>query len=91
MSIKYHSYTLDKQNDEMMNISCRIMQHPLQTLAEKMTNTIYRAAKVCSYQSVSTDKITEYHGEIHSFTYSSVYLMHESSHSISKTPYIIRQ
>jgi hypothetical protein len=22
---------------------------PLQTLAEKMTNTIYRAAKVCSY------------------------------------------
>jgi hypothetical protein len=31
----------------------------LQTLAEKMTNTIYRAAKVCSYQSVSTDKITD--------------------------------
>ena len=77
--------------DYWVNISLPDHAAELQTLAEKMSNTIYRAAKVCSYQSVSTDKITEYHGEIYSFTYSSVYLMHESSHSISKTPYIIRQ
>ena len=46
----------------MMNVSDylpSIMQLELQTLAEKMTNTIYRAAKVYSYQSVDTDKITD--------------------------------
>ena len=37
----------------------KILAAPLQTLAEKMSNTIYRAAKVCSYQSVDTDKITD--------------------------------
>ena len=46
-----------------MNISdliiCRILAAKLQTLAEKMSNTIYRAAKVCSYQPVDTDKITD--------------------------------
>jgi hypothetical protein len=55
----------------------KILAAELQTLAEKMTNTIYRAAKVCSYQSASADKITEYFGEIYSFTYSSIYLMYD--------------
>ena len=49
----------------------------LQTLAEKMTNTIYRAAKVCSYQSADADKLLIYLGKIHSFIYPSVYLMYE--------------
>ena len=57
MSIKYHSYTLDKQNDEMMNISCRIMQRMLQTLAALYIVFVIFSAKVCSYQSVGTDEL----------------------------------
>ena len=49
----------------------------LQTLAEKIANTIYRAAKVCSYQSAYADKLLIYHGDIHSFTYSSINLMYD--------------
>ena len=45
----------------------------LQTLAEKMTNTIYRAAKVCSYQSAYADKLLIYHGK-DTFIHSAVYL-----------------
>ena len=41
----------------------KILAAPLQTLAEKMSNTIYRAAKVCSYQSASADKLLIYHGK----------------------------
>jgi hypothetical protein len=46
----YH--TLDKQKSKWMNISdliiCQDKAAPLQTLAEKIANTICRAAKVCS-------------------------------------------
>ena len=49
----------------------------LQTLAEKMTNTIYRAAKVCSYQSAYADKLLLYLGKIYSLIHHSVYLMYE--------------
>ena len=49
----------------------------LQTLAEKIANTIYRAAKVSSYQSAYADKLLIYHGKIYSFIYPSVYLMYE--------------
>ena len=49
----------------------------LQTLAEKMPNTIYRAAKVCSYQSASADKLLIYLGKIYSLIQPSVYLMYE--------------
>ena len=55
----------------------KILAAQLQTLAEKIANTIYRAAKVCSYQSAYADKLLIYHGDIHSFTYSSVYLMYD--------------
>ena len=81
MRIKYQSHTLDKQQSKKMNVSdliiCQILAASLQTLAEKMSNTIYRAAKVCSYQSVSTDKLPIYHGDIHSLFHPSVYLMYE--------------
>ena len=43
----------------------------LQTLAEKMSNTIYRAAKVCS-------RAAGYLAKIHSFIHPSVYLMYEN-------------
>ena len=49
MRIKYQSHTLDKQKDEIMNIILPDIAAELQTLAEKMSNTIYRAAKVCSF------------------------------------------
>ena len=53
MRIKYQFHTLDKQKDEIMNISWSDYlpdyAAPLQTLAEKIANTIYRAAKVCSF------------------------------------------
>ena len=53
MRIKYQSHTLDKQKNEMMIypglIFAKYLAVKLQTLAEKMTNTIYRAAKVCSF------------------------------------------
>ena len=42
-----------------------------------MTNTIYRAAKVCSYQSADADKLLIYLGKIHSLFHPSVYLMYE--------------
>ena len=65
-----------------MNISHRlfakILAAELQTLAEKMTNTIYRAAKVCSYQSASADKLLKYLGKIYSLFHPSVYLMYET-------------
>jgi len=48
MRIKYQSHTLDKQKYEIMNVFCQDIAAQLQTLAEKMSNTIYRAAKVCS-------------------------------------------
>ena len=64
-----------------MNISdliiCQDYAAELQTLAEKMTNTIYRAAKVCSYQSASADKLLIYHGKIYSLTFLSIHLMYE--------------
>ena len=41
----------------------KILAASLQTLAEKMSNTIYRAAKVCSYQSAYADKLLIYHGK----------------------------
>ena len=49
----------------------------LQTLAEKMSNTIYRAAKVCSYQSADADKLLKYLAKIYSLFRLSVYLMYE--------------
>ena len=55
-----------------MNVSLPDYAAELQTLAEKMTNTIYRAAKVCSYQSASADKLLKYHGK-DIFTYFSFY------------------
>ena len=63
-----------------MNIILPDIAAPLQTLAEKMTNTIYRAAKVCSYQSASADKLLIYLGKIHSLFHPSVYLMYEMNH-----------
>ena len=58
MSIKYHSYTLDKQNDEMMNVSLpRYKQRMLQTLAALYIVLVIFSAKVCSYQSVGTDEL----------------------------------
>ncbi len=75
MRIKYQSHTLDKQKNEMMIypglIFAKIYAAPLQTLAEKMTNTIYRAAKVCSSAAYILAKI-------HSFIHPSVYLMYEN-------------
>jgi hypothetical protein len=46
---------------------------PLQTLAEKIANTIYRAAKVCS-------GAAGYLAKIHSLFRLSVYLMYEMNH-----------
>jgi hypothetical protein len=51
----------------------------LQTLAEKMSNTIYRAAKVCSYQSVDTDKLLIFFAKIYSLTFLSIHLMYKIS------------
>ena len=63
MRIKYQSHTLDKQKDEIMNIILPDIAAELQTLAEKIANTIYRAAKVCSYQSADADKLLIYLGK----------------------------
>ena len=49
----------------------------LQTLAEKIANTIYRAAKVCSYQSASADKLLLYHGKDTFFFPPSIHLMYK--------------
>ena len=54
------------------------MQHQLQTLAEKMSNTIYRAAKVCSYQSADADKLLNIMAKIYSSSYPSVHLMYDT-------------
>ena len=54
-----------------MNIILPDYAVKLQTLAEKMTNTIYRAAKVCSFTA-------RYLAKIHSFIHPSVYLMYEN-------------
>ena len=73
------THTLDKQ-DGWMNLIwlfAKILAAELQTLAEKMSNTIYRAAKVCSYHISGADKLLIYHGDIHSFTYSSINLMYD--------------
>ena len=58
-------------------IICHDIAASLQTLAEKMSNTIYRAAKVCSYHISVADKLLIYHGKIYSLFRPSVYLMYE--------------
>ena len=77
MRIKHQFHTLDKQKSKQMNIILPDIAVKLQTLAEKMSNTIYMTAKVCSYQSADADKLLIYLGKIHSFIYPSVYLMYE--------------
>ena len=53
-------------------IFAKILAASLQTLAEKIANTIYRAAKVCS-------EAANILAKIHSFIHPSVYLMYEIS------------
>ena len=45
----------------------------LQALAEKMSNTIYRAAKVCSF----TARHGKYPVNIHSLSFLSIHLMYD--------------
>ena len=66
------SHTLDKQKDGIMNISLPDIAAELQTLAEKMSNTIYRAAKVCSFTARYLAN-----NQIHTPFHPSVYLMYE--------------
>ena len=55
------SHTLDEIegwiSEYMIWLFAKILAAELQTLAEKIANTIYRAAKVCSYQSADADKL----------------------------------
>ncbi len=58
--MNFISHTLDEI--EGWACECIFAKYPaasLQTLAEKIANTIYRAAKVCSYQSAYADNITD--------------------------------
>ena len=59
------SHTLDEIegwiSEYMIWLFAKYLAAKLQTLAEKIANTIYRAAKVCSYQSASADKLLIYH------------------------------
>ena len=63
MRIKHQSHTLDEIEGRGCEcIFAKYLAAQLQTLAEKIANTIYRAAKVCSYQSASADKLLIYLG-----------------------------
>ena len=58
-------------------IFAKYLAAQLQTLAEKIANTIYRTAKVCSYQSAYADKLLIYLAKIYSLFHPSVYLMYD--------------
>ena len=72
------SHTLDEIegwiSEYMIWLFAKYLAAELQTLAEKMSNTIYRAAKVCSSAAYILANIST---KIYSLTFLSIHLMYE--------------